>query len=102
MGKVSEQLVALAGNCRRKNSQEFAPQRALLSDGRTDRVINHLPAAVSAPEALKGIFGRMLAKRAQPGARRPAIGRAGDVLVVVCPSTGRTIFPYDPVTTERA
>ncbi len=45
MGKVSEQLVALAGNCRRKNSQEFAPQRALLSDGRTDRVINHLPAA---------------------------------------------------------
>jgi len=76
MGKVSEQLVALAGNCRRKNSQEFAPQRALLSDGRTDRVINHLPAAAFAPEVVL-CYLRADACKAGATRRLPSCHRAG-------------------------
>ena len=106
-------MVALAGNEVRRQRMAKTRKKAKTAktnvrstkgtstDGRTDRVINHLPAAVSAPERCKSLRADAC-KAGTNTSCRPAIGRAGDVVVVVCPSTGRTIFPYDPVTTERA
>ena len=47
-------------------------------------------------------FGRMLAKRAQSRPCRPAIGRVGESWLRVYHIRVESIFPYDPVTTERA